>query len=73
MGVFSVFQLMFHFIDNKVYYKTVNTSSITMAGTFLYIYINRVSTCGDANSKHAMLMNGASVEISQQMMTHCLF
>jgi len=39
-----------------------------MAGTFLYIYIYTVSTCGDANSKYTMLMNGASVEISQQMM-----
>jgi len=75
MGVFSVFQQMFNFIDSKVYYKkkqlNYNTSILTMAGTFLYI--NRVSTCGDANSKHAMLMNGVSVEISQQMMTRCSF
>jgi len=31
------------------------------AGTFLYT----VFTCGNANSKHAMLMNGVIIEISQ--------
>jgi len=39
----------------------INTSIIAKAGTFLYA----VFTCGEANSKHAMLMNGVSVEISQ--------
>ena len=41
MGVFSVFQQMFNFIDIKVYHKkqlNYNTSILTMAGTFLYIY-----------------------------------
>jgi len=70
MGVPSVIQQTSNFIDVNIYYKkqlNYNTSILTMAGTFLYIYIytNTVSTCGDANSKHAMLMNGASVEISQ--------
>ena len=41
MGVFSVFQQMFNFIDSKVYYKkkqlNYNTSIIAKAGTFLYI------------------------------------
>jgi len=40
MGVFSVFQQMFNFIDIKVYHKkqlNYNTSILTMAGTFLYI------------------------------------
>jgi len=76
MSVSCVIQQTSNFIDVKIYYKKqlgYNVSIITKAGTFLYIYINTVSTCGDANNKHAMLMNGASVEISQQVMTHCLF
>jgi len=45
-----------------------------MADTFLYIYIYlTVPTYGNTSCKHAMLVNGASVEISQQiMMTRCL-
>jgi len=64
MGVSSVIQQTFNFIDVKMYYKNswiINTSIIAKAGTFLYA----VFTCGEANSKHAMLMNGVSVEISQ--------
>ena len=35
------------------------------AGTFIYIYIYlTVSTCGNASCEHAVLKNGASVEIS---------
>ena len=40
MGVFSVFQQMFNFIDIEVYDKkqlNYNTSILTMAGTFLHI------------------------------------
>ena len=53
MGVSSVIQQTFSFIDVKIYYKNsyiINRSIISKAGTFLYIYINTVSTCGDANS-----------------------
>jgi len=63
MGVSSVIQQTFNFIDVKIYYKNswiINTSIIAKAGTF-----HAVFTCGEANSKHAMLMNGVSVEISQ--------
>ena len=37
----------------------------------LALYLT-VSTCGNASCKHAMLVNGASFEISEQMMTRCL-
>jgi len=41
--------------------QIINRSIISKAGTFLYT----VFTFGDANSEHAMLMNGVIVEISQ--------
>ena len=67
MGVSSVTQQTFNFIDVKIYYKKQldYKHKYYSKGWHAFYYINTVFTFGDANSKHAMLMNGIIVEISQ--------
>jgi len=51
MGVSSVTQQTFNFIDVKIYYKKQldYKHKYYSKGWHLSIYINTVSTCGDAN------------------------
>jgi len=65
-------------IDIKIYYKKqldYNTYIINKCwhlAIYIYIYLT-VSTSGNASCKRAILKNGASAEILQQVLTRRLF